>query len=314
VDLPYPLILAAGLIKGEGFRDEEAALAAVRAGRDIVPGWRSAAALVGPVEVGSYTRHPRLGNTGRVVWRDSAAGWMQNRVGLRNPGARAAAAFLASHAADLPTVWGLNLAVSPGLADDGRARDELVEAAGFFTKAFSGLEAGPAWLTLNLSCPNTEDDPHGTQSAELARELCTALVHAVEMPVWVKLGPDLSDAQLVALVDVFGATGVRAVVATNTLAQPVPSGHGTAGVSGSRLRDQALDTVTRLKRAVDVSAAPLDIVGGGGILKGDDLRAFTDAGAVAAMLYTALVLRGPLAGALILREAEREAQEARPDA
>jgi dihydroorotate dehydrogenase len=104
------------------------------------------------------------------------------------------------------------------------------------------------------------------------------------------------------------------VVATNTLAQPVPSGQGTAGVSGSRLRDQALDTVTRLKRAVDVSAAPLDIVGGGGILRGDDLRAFTDAGAVAAMLYTALLLRGPLAGALILREAEREAQEARPDA
>jgi dihydroorotate dehydrogenase len=310
VGLPYPLVLAAGLVKGDGFAVEDEALAAVRAGRDIVPGWRSAPALLGPVEIGSFTRHPRLGNSGRVLWRDSRAGWMQNRVGLRNPGARAAAAHLARHAADLPRTWGLNLAASPGVDDIGEARDEIVEAAGFFGAAFAGLEAGPAWVTLNLSCPNTADDPHGRQSAELARALGAALVPAVDVPVWVKLGPDLSDAQLGALVEALAAVGVRAVVATNTLAQPVPGGGAVAGVSGTRLRDRALDTVVRLKRAIDVSGAPLDIVGGGGILKGSDLRAFLDAGAAAAMVYTALVLRGPLAGALILREAE----EAGPDA
>lgn len=304
VDLPHPLILAAGLVKGDGFAAEEEALAAVRAGRDIVPGWRSVPALVGAVEFGSYTRHPRLGNSGRVLWRDSHRGWMQNRVGLRNPGARAASAFLARHAAALPPVWGLNLAVSPGVSDPAQSRDQIVEAAGLFSTAFAGLEAGPAWLTLNLSCPNTEDDPRGTQSAELARELCGALMGAVEVPVWVKVGPDLSDAQLAAIVAALGETGVRAVVATNTLAQPVPTAGGLAGVSGSRLRPSALHTVTRLKRTIDVSGLPLDIVGGGGILNGTDLRAFRSAGARAGMLYTAMVLRGPLAAALILREAE----------
>ena len=310
VYLPYPTILAAGLVKGDGFSTEAEALAAVRAGRDIIPGWRSAAALAGPVEFGSYTRHPRLGNSGRVLWRDSAAGWMQNRVGLRNPGARAAAAYLARHAGDLPPTWGLNLAVSPGVSDIARSRDEIIEAAGFFHEAFAGLAAGPSWLTLNLSCPNTEDDPRGVQSAELARALCESLVQAVEMPLWVKIGPDLSDEQLTAIVDAFGATGVRAVVATNTLAQPVPGGDGTAGVSGSRLRPSALAMVSRLKRTIDVSGLSLDIVGGGGILEGADLLAFRAAGARAAMLYTAMVLRGPLAAALILREAE----EGEPDA
>jgi len=305
VDLPHPLIVAAGLVKGDGFAAEDEALAAVRAGRDIVPGWRSAPALLGPVEFGSYTRHPRLGNDGRVLWRDHAAGWMQNRVGLRNPGARAAAAHLARHAADLPPTWGLNLAVSPGLADIAQSRAQIVEAASFFSAAFEGLEAGPAWLTLNLSCPNTEDDPRGIQSAELANELCGALVEAVDVPVWAKIGPDLSDQQLAALVDAFGQTGVRAVVATNTLAQPVPTGRGSAGISGSRLRPHALDVVARLNRTIDESGLPLDIVGGGGILDGTDLRAFREAGARAAMLYTALVLRGPLAAALILREAEQ---------
>ena len=51
-------------------------------------------------------------------------------------------------------------------------------------------------------------------------------------------------------------------------------------------------------------------IGGGGILDGTDLRAFRAAGARAAMLYTAMVLRGPLAAALILREAEEEEPDA----
>ena len=303
VALPHPLIVAAGLIKGDGFDDEESALDAVRAGRDIVPGWRFGPALMGPVELGSYTRHPRLGNPGRVVWRDFDAGWMQNRIGLRNPGARAAAAHLARHAADLPAVFGLSLSVSPGLHDIGQSRDEVVEAASIFSAAFGGLEAGPSWYTLNLSCPNTEDDPRGNQSAELACELCGALVPALDAPLWVKIGPDLGDAQLAALAEAFGAAGVAAVVATNTYAAPDPDGTGDAGVSGSRLRSRTLDTLVRLKRAIDDTGVPLDIVAGGGILGGADLRAYRDAGAVAAMVYTALVLRGPLAGALILREA-----------
>ena len=302
VDLPYPLIVAAGLVKGDGFVDEVSALDAVRAGRDIVPGWHSVPALCGAVEFGSYTRHPRVGNPGRVLWRDFDGGWMQNRVGLRNPGARASAAYLARHAADLPPTWGLNLAVSPGLSDLGRSRDEIAESATAFTTAFAGTQAGPSWVTLNLSCPNTEDDPHGNQSVELARTLCAAIRGQIGVPLWVKLGPDLADQQLDRLVDVLGTAGAQAVVATNTLAQPVPEG-GTAGVSGTRLRSRALATVARLRRAIDATGAGLDIVASGGILSGDDLRAFRQAGAVAGMVYTAFVLRGPLAAGLILREA-----------
>ena len=111
------------------------------------------------------------------------------------------------------------------------------------------------------------------------------------------------------IVAALGRAGVAAVVATNTLGEPTPDGSATAGVSGSRLRPSALRTVSRLKRIIDAAGLPLDIVGGGGILVGADLRAFRAAGARAAMLYTALVLRGPLAPALILQEAE----EGEPD-
>src|SRR5512145_2087372 len=97
VILPHPLILAAGLVKGEGFATEAEALAAVTSGHNIIPGWRSILRLVGLVEFGSFTRYPRLGNPGIVVWRDEPNHSTQNRVGLRNPGAVAAAAFLSQY-------------------------------------------------------------------------------------------------------------------------------------------------------------------------------------------------------------------------
>src|SRR5688572_12453507 len=50
VTLDYPFIVAAGLVKGMGFVDELAGQAALREGTNIIPGWRSLPALVGPVE------------------------------------------------------------------------------------------------------------------------------------------------------------------------------------------------------------------------------------------------------------------------
>ena len=133
VHLPQPLILAAGMVKGVGFPDEQRALDAVEAGHNILPGWHSLPALVGPVEFGSCTRWPRLGHPGTVLWRDAGSRSTRNRVGLRNPGARAVAAFLAQRREQMPEVWGLNIATSPSVDDIRQQREELLESLGFFS-------------------------------------------------------------------------------------------------------------------------------------------------------------------------------------
>jgi dihydroorotate dehydrogenase len=303
VTLPTPLILAAGFVKGYGFVSEADALVAVAQGRDLLPGWRIMPALIGAVELGSYTRQPRVGNSGPVVWRDDAARSTHNRVGLRNPGASAAAAFLGARRSQLPRAWGVSLAVSPGVDDPEESAAQLREAASSFERA----GARPAWYTLNLSCPNTEDDPAGLQTAALARRLAGAVGSVVTAPLWVKVGPDLSAAQYDVLVDVLTEVGVRAIVATNTLASTAPTSSLPAGLGGGPLRPHALAAVGHLVEAIARRGSGLDIVGTGGVLDGRDLRAFLDAGAKAAMLYSALVFRGPLAPALILREAARDA-------
>jgi dihydroorotate dehydrogenase len=314
VTLPAPLILAAGLVKGDGFASEEDALVAVRAGRNIIPGWRSMPRLVGPVEFGSFTRWPRLGNPGVVVWRDVPTRSTQNRVGLRNPGARAAAEFLAAHKADLPPVFGINIAVSPGVDDPDQQMDEVLAALA----AFIERGVSPAWFTLNLSCPNTEDDPTGNQTADGARQLCTAAVSMLSgkgvlqyalttglggeaVPLWVKLGPNLSTKQYRALMAVFAETGVRAVVATNTLPQPSPADAALmAGVGGGRLHAQALETAAALVQ----EKTAVDVIGCGGVLDGPTFRAYTNLGIAAVQYWSALVYRGPLAAALIAYEAK----------
>jgi dihydroorotate dehydrogenase len=306
VRLPHPVIVAAGLVKGDGFDDERSALEAVEAGRDIVPGWRSLPALVGSVELGSYTRHPRRGNPGTVIWRHRASLSTQNRVGLRNPGAAAAAAFLARHADGLPRAYGINLAATPGVSDDGRAGAELLEAAASFESLLGETGRGPAWYTLNLSCPNTEDDPAVRQTEERARRLAGPLAEALPVPLWVKVGPALGDRQYEVLAGVLAELGARAVIATNTLPRPAPDGSGNeAGLGGGKLRPHALRAVRVLAGAVAASGRPLDIIACGGIMDAQHLVAARAAGARACMVYSALVFRGPLAPALIAPSRDR---------
>jgi dihydroorotate dehydrogenase len=216
VRLPSRFILAAGLVKGEGFEAEADALAAVAADRNIIPGWRSVPRLVGLVEFGSFTRCSRMGNSGTVLWRDERTRSTQNRVGLKNPGAMAAAAFLSRHIQDLPERFGINIAVSPGLTDPEQEVPEVREAF----QAFLSQQIFPTWFTLNVSCPNTADDPRGSQTEDSARRLCTAAIDSIQLygvavPLWIKVSPELSPEQYAILMGVFHEVGVRAVIATS---------------------------------------------------------------------------------------------------
>lgn len=311
--LESPLILAAGLVKGDGFASEEEALAAVAAGRNIIPGWRCLPPLVGLVEFGSFTRWPRPGNPGTVTWRDVATCSTQNRIGLRNPGARAAAAFLGARRALLPRQYGINIAVSPGVTDLAQQTDEVLESLG----AFVAAGVFPTWFTLNLSCPNTEDDPRGHQTADEARALCAAALALLRErnaspptgripPLWVKVGPDLGDEQYRALLRVFAETGVAAVVATNTLPLPTPDDPAVlAGVGGGRLHARAVEVAALLMAERAAHSYPVDVIGCGGVQDGATLRAFAGLGITAMQYWTALVYRGPLASALLADEGER---------
>jgi dihydroorotate dehydrogenase len=308
VTLPYPLILAAGLVKGVGFVDEAEALAAVARDQNIIPGWQAMPALVGPVEFGSYTRWPRMGNPGVVMWRDPVTYSTQNRVGLKNPGAKAAAAFLARHKHALPPVFGINVAVSPGVTEPDRQRDEVRAAV----RAFVDAGVCPSWFTLNLSCPNTEDDPGSHQTEDESRSLCQAVIEILRsapvpagkiLPLWVKIGPEVGEEQITVLMRVFHETGVQAVIATNTLSRPAPDQSGLpAGVGGGKLHRQAVRVAAMLAREKQRHNYAVDVIGCGGVLDPASYHRFARHGITTVQYWTGLIYHGPLAAARILAE------------
>ena len=274
-----------------------------------MPGWRILPALLGPIEFGSFTRHPRPGNAGATIWRLSETRSTQNRIGLRNPGAQAAAAFLGQRRLDLPAIYGINIALTPGEHDINQQARDVVQSLGFFLEA--GLK--PAWVTLNLSCPNTEDDPGGRQLDAETRRLCSAMIEGLRspgIPLWVKVSPGLAATQYRSLARIFHDVGVKAVIATNTLALPSP-GHSAipAGIGGGQLFDAATTAVRHLRSELSRANADIDIIACGGILDGGSYRAYRDLGAKAAQYWSALVYRGPLAAAVIMDEAEAHKHE-----
>lgn len=290
VELREPYILAAGMVKGRGFdAGESGALRAVYP--RLIPGCRVLPLLAGAVEFGSFTRSPRSGNGGSVLWRDPMSRSIRNRVGLRNPGVLAAASFLAANGG-LPECFGISIALTPEL--DGLSEQLDVLAAS--VRAFLNRDLRPSWFTLNLSCPNTEGDALYWHHAVRVDALCAAaLKAAADIPVWVKVAPGLEADRYRVLAGVFRRRGIPAVIATNTLRKPEDWG----GASGDLLRDEALRAA---RIFVDEG---LDVIASGGVLDGASAEQYRQAGVKAYMYYSALVFRGLLAAALIQQELKR---------
>lgn len=304
ITLDYPMMLAAGFVKGHGYANESMALQAVKAGQNIIPGWRIVPRLVGPVEFGSFTRYPRIGNTGTVMWRDRRQLSTQNRVGLKNPGAVAAALFLSERKDQLPKQFGINIAPSPGVDDERESIKQVIEAMGVFVKR----EVLPTWFTLNLSCPNTEDDPTGAQTESSTRNMCGYVMqflnkNQVNVPLWVKISPRLAPEQYATLLKVFHELGIKAVIATNTLGMPSPDDETlTAGVGGAILHKEATTALTLLRNASIEHGYDVDLIGCGGLLNGDSYGSFKNLNVAAVQYWSALIFRGPFAAAIIQSE------------
>ena len=308
VELDAPFILSAGFIKGVGFETQEQAIQAVQNGVNVIQGWRTIPRLVGTVEFGSYTRYPRKGNDGEVIWRDQKSYSTQNRVGLKNPGAVAAAIFLAKHKADLPKTFGINIAVSPSVDNDEQEIREVIESI----EAFTSRGIYPTWFTLNISCPNTEDDPENNQTETKARELSNAVVtflgeHTAPnqrvIPLWVKISPELADSQYVALIRSFEDVGVRAIIATNTMPRIAPSDPTLkAGVGGGRLHEKAIKAIQVLASEKEKHQYQIELIGSGGVQDPQSVYHFQKHGVEVMQYWSGMIFRGPFVSAYLLNE------------
>jgi dihydroorotate dehydrogenase len=267
LELANPLGLAAGFDK-----NAEAVGALVAAG-------------FGFVEVGATTPLPQPGNPRPRLFRLSDDRAVINRFGFNNDGVVAIAARLAARAPG--GVVGLNLGANKASAD--RAADYAAVLAA----------AGPHvdFATVNVSSPNTER-LRELQGAEALRGLLAGVAAANRalarpVPLFLKIAPDLSEAELEGLVGVALEAGVAGIIATNTTLarEGLRSGRAgeAGGLSGAPLFGRSTAVLARVHA---LTGGRLPLVGAGGVGSAEEAYAKIRAGASAVQLYTALVYEG----------------------
>ncbi|HEX6235783.1 MAG TPA: hypothetical protein VFZ68_01245, partial [Acidimicrobiales bacterium] len=119
------------------------------------------------------------------------------------------------------------------------------------------------------------------------------------VPLLVKIAPDLSDEDVLAVADLAGAIGLDGVVATNTtisreglVSSPRDIEQaGAGGLSGAPLRQRSHEVLRLLRGRLDPN---LTVISVGGISTSADARERLDAGATLLQAYTAFVYEGAL--------------------
>lgn len=242
----------------------------------------------GFIEVGTLTRRPQSGNPRPRVFRYPDLGAIVNRLGFNNCGVEEAARRLERAPREVPIGVNIGKSAATPLEDAPR---EYAECAAI---------AAPVadYLVANISSPNT---------AELRRlhepDRLRALAEAVAArragkPLFLKVSPDLSEAELDAVAKVALEFGVGLVATNTTVDREGLSGVEPGGLSGRPLKSKALAALRRLRQA---TAGKVPLIGVGGIFDAADARDRMQAGADAVQVYTGFIYKGPGLVAEIVR-------------
>ena len=267
LDLPNPVGLAAGFDKN--------AVALAPLGR----------AGFGFLEVGAATPRPQPGNPRPRLFRLTEDRAVINRFGFNNEGAQAIAARLAQRPKGV--VIGLNLG----------ANKDSDDRAGDFAQVLKICGPHVDFATVNVSSPNTEK-LRDLQGAAALRGLLTGATEMRDtlenrIPVFLKIAPDLTPAELSDIAGVAVETGVDAIIATNTTLsrEGLKSSHAAenGGLSGAPLFEKSTRVLAQLSKEID---GRLPLIGVGGIDSAETAYAKILAGASAVQLYSALVYQG----------------------
>ena len=238
--------------------------------------------ILGGISSKGLTIKPRNGNPGVRV-AECASG-MLNSVGLQNPGVHY---FIEN---DLDFMKESGAAVIVNVA--GHSFEDYIAMVETLDPHKDKIDA----LEINLSCPNVKAGCMTIGSDPEAIKAITAKLRSLtDLPIWIKLTPNVTDIKATALAAQEG--GADAVVLINTLMgmriniktrRPVLT-NNTGGYSGPAVKPVAIRMVAEASTVLDIP-----IVGCGGIESYEDVVEFMIAGASAVEIGTACLVHPAL--------------------
>ena len=255
--------------------------------------YRELAALgFGFVEVGTVTPRPQAGNPRPRVFRLPKDNAIINRIGLSNRGLETAIRHLRRPHGGV--IVGCNIGKNTSTPAENAPADYL--------KLFRNLYQYADYFTVNISCDNSCREG-ATHTREHILQILNPLFDFRRgqnqyRPIMLKISPDMSDEVIDRITDVLMETPLDGIVATN-------GSHGREGLRTSRttlekIGSGRLSGAPLTRRAVEIvrrihtrSGGTYPIIGVGGLMSADDVRAMLNAGADLVQLYTGYIYEGP---------------------
>jgi len=283
IDFPNPVGLAAGL-------DKQATRI------DAFMGFG-----FGAVEIGTVTPLPQIGNPRPRMFRVAHAKALINRFGFNSVGVDVFVERMkAWRAKDKRTrnPVGINIGKNKDTVDD------IVDYVAGFEKVAPYAD----FVTINVSSPNTP----GLRDIQGRERMASLLAGVLEvrdrvapnLPVLIKIAPDLTDEQQIDIASVVKDSKVQAMIISNTtLARPSTIPDDIAKEAGGLSGPPLFGPSTRLLATMyKLTEGKVPLIGCGGINSGLDAYLKIRAGASLVQVYTALVFEGPLVVQKIKRD------------
>ena len=250
----------------------------------------------GFIEVGTVTPRPQPGNPKPRMFRLPQANALINRLGFNNDGLDAFVANVKrSSFRAKGRILGLNIGKNATTPIENATSDYLICLEGVYPHA--------DYVTINISSPNTsnlrslqgDQALDGLLGAIARRRKELQAQHGRRVPIFVKIAPDLDQAQVDEIAAALQRHAMDGVVATNTTTSReavngLPHAEETGGLSGAPLLGASNRVIRQLRAAL---GKEFPIIGVGGIMSAQDAVSKIRAGADVVQIYTGLIYRGP---------------------
>ena len=241
----------------------------------------------GFIEIGTLTPKGQEGNPKKRLFRLKEDSAIINRMGFNNGGVLEAVERLKKNNGVL---IGGNIGKNKVTANENATADYEI--------CFDALFDYVDYFVVNVSSPNTPNLRALQDKEPLTQLLQTLqnknLAKPKQKPILLKIAPDLTDEQLLDIIDIVASTKIAGVIATNTTIsrEGLQSVNKTemGGLSGKPLTKRSTEVIRFLSER---SNKAFPIIGVGGIHSANDAIEKLEAGASLVQLYTGFIYEGP---------------------
>jgi dihydroorotate dehydrogenase len=241
----------------------------------------------GFIEIGTLTPKGQEGNPKKRIFRLLEDNALINRMGFNNGGVEVAVEKLKKNKGGL---IGGNIGKNKLTPNEEATSDYLI--------CFDALFDYVDYFVVNVSSPNTPNLRELQEKEPLTKLLQTLQnqnsAKPKQKPILLKIAPDLTNSQLMDIIDIVKETKIAGVIATNTTLsrEGLQSENKIemGGLSGKPLKNRSTEVI-RFLSVKSNKAFP--IIGVGGIHSVEDALEKLDAGASLIQLYTGFIYEGP---------------------